>query len=505
MKSINRLLGPLSLYLVVAALLVAGAAIDRLLQVSLFSDTNASTTGEAEVRISATPRTDGSVRVGLQQQGDDGSWGEVRYPEISVVPADAEPNRRLYSSALTVSTSGDVYTLADAYYEYGVGISQSDQLPPEPTVWCLLQGAAANQAGRGLCQGLVDGFGEQSVEIIEYEEIAAGVGQVVGRIASGENPDLVGLSRLEEIFGLLVGLDSRFRFPLTAFPLHSIDPEPASGATYCLIGHGLNSFWQMLFNAAQAGGSHLGVNTILEVYEGAEERAAKIRECAADEVAAIAVTLAETEHVADATREARAQGVPVVTYNSGASDAQAAGSLLHVGLDDRKAGEIVGERLTADGVQGAALCLIHEAQNVGLTERCDGLDETYGTVEMLSVVDGFAPLSERLAEGDVGAVVLLNAGDVIEVVGLIDRSESSPPLVVIGFDTRLAHQMLTDRVAFAVWDHGPLQGYLAVALAALADSAFLVPDLMFNGAQLLIEPSIITAEAMKELLARAGG
>ena len=330
---------------------------------------------------------------------------------------------------------------------------------------------------------------------------------MINRIVGGERPHLVAAGKVEELFGLL-GAFARFEGALPVslnFPLNTIDPEPPSGASYCFIGHGDNSFWHLLFDAAIASASHLDVEITHETLPTAEERAARIRECVADEVDAIAVTLAETEHVADAIREARAHGIPVVTYNSGASAARAAGSMLHLGLDDRKSGEIVGERLTADEVEGPALCLVHEADNVGLTERCEGMDDTYGAVETLSVVDGFEPLSDRLATGDVGAVVLLNAADAPAVAELIEHSDASPVLAVIGFDTLLAQQMLNERVSFAVWDHGTLQGYLAVAMAALADTAFLVPDLVFNGAQLLIEPSIITSDDMRALLARAGG
>ncbi len=506
----TRLLVPLSLSLLIVALLIAGAAIDRLTQSSLFSDTEAANTAGAdtEVRITATPRPDGSIRLGLQQQDPDGAWSDVEYPRFNIVPADAEPNRRLHSSTLTVSTTADAYTLADAYYDQARQIVQpSVHLPSNPRIWCLLHETADNDAGRAWCQGFTDGLDDEAVETIRYTDLRTGVGQVVGRISAGDVPHLLAAGKVEELFGLLGAFA---QFPggspaPVAFPLNTIDPEPPAGASYCVIGHGDNTFWGLTFDAAVAGASHLGVNLQHAGLASAEQRAARIRECIADEVEAIAVTLAETEHVGDAIREARAAGIPVVTFNSGAATARSVGSMLHLGLDDRKAGEIVGARLTADGVEGPVLCLVHEPPNVGLAERCQGLDGTYGEVENVSLAEGFGPLSERLAVGDVGAVVLLNAADVEAVAGLIDASGHAPTLAVIGFDTALVLQMLSGRVSFAVWDHGTLQGYLAVALAALADTSFLVPDLVFNGAQLLIEPSILTAEDMTRLLTQSGG
>ena len=45
----------------------------------------------------------------------------------------------------------------------------------------------------------------------------------------------------------------------------------------------------------------------------------------------------------------------------------------------------------------------------------------------------------------------------------------------------------------------------AVALTALADTTFLVPDIIFNEAQLLIEPTILTPNDMRTLLTQSGG
>ena len=502
----DRLPHPLPLGLLMVAVLIAGMAIGMVLNGSLFSGTNAApaAAGEAAVRIAATPREDGSVKLGLQQQGDDGAWGEVSYPDFSIVPAGAEPNRRLYSSALTVSTAADVYTLADSYYDWAILTSEALEAElPDPQVWCLLHDRADNEIGRAVCYGFVDQLGADSVEHIRYTELPAALGQVAARITGGERADLLVVGHYAELFGALT-LNAQLGDELAilvGFPVKTVDPEPPAGDAYCLIGHGTDSFWRLTFEAATASAHHLGVDLQDAFLESAEERAAKIRECVAHGASAIAATLAETEYVSAALLEARAQGVPVVTYNSGSAAAKAAGSLLHLGLDDRQAGEIVGERLTASGLDGPALCLLHEAQNVGLTERCEGLDDAYGDVEVISIVDGYEAFSERLAVGDVGAVLLLNAADVRAVLEIIGQAGVSPSLAVIGFDTQLMRPMLSGAVSFAVWDHGITQGYLALALAALAENTFLVPDLALNGAQLLIQPSIFTAEDLRRLMA----
>lgn len=216
---------------------------------------------------------------------------------------------------------------------------------------------------------------------------------------------------------------------------------------------------------------------------------------------AVAVTLAETEHVAEAIAEARAAGVAVVTFNSGAHAADETRSLMHIGLNDRKAGQIVCERLTADGVSGVTLCLVHEPANVGLTERCEGLAETHEQVEALSTVDGLGSLERRLAEGGVAAAILLRAADIDAVLEITQSASAQPLVAAIGFDAAVALPMLSGQVSFIVWDHGMLQGYLAVALAALAENSFVLPDVLLNHAELLIEPRIVTSEELRSLLA----
>ena len=63
----ERLFRPIPLILLIAAVLIGGISIGIVLHASLLSGATASSTGEAEVRIAATPREDGSVRLGLQQ------------------------------------------------------------------------------------------------------------------------------------------------------------------------------------------------------------------------------------------------------------------------------------------------------------------------------------------------------------------------------------------------------------------------------------------------------
>ena len=79
----------------------------------------------------------------------------------------------------------------------------------------------------------------------------------------------------------------------------------------------------------------------------------------------------------------------ISTFNSGVRQFRKVNSNVHVSIDESEAGRILGARLTALGVSGTALCVVHEAENVALQERCDGLAEGNGggSVDLMSVAE----------------------------------------------------------------------------------------------------------------------
>ena len=59
---------------------------------------------EVVVRIVASKQDDGRVEFGLQQRGDDGSWGSRQLPRARLFPTDTRVGVWLRSSELTLST-----------------------------------------------------------------------------------------------------------------------------------------------------------------------------------------------------------------------------------------------------------------------------------------------------------------------------------------------------------------------------------------------------------------
>ena len=64
------------------------------------------------------------------------------------------------------------------------------------------------------------------------------------------------------------------------------------------------------------------------------------------------------------------------------ASAAAAGSEIHVALNDRVAGVRAAQRIGELGVSGPIACAIHEQGNIGLEERCEGLEATYQGVSV---------------------------------------------------------------------------------------------------------------------------
>jgi simple sugar transport system substrate-binding protein len=84
------------------------------------------------------------------------------------------------------------------------------------------------------------------------------------------------------------------------------------------------------------------------------------------------VSIANCDAIAPHVQAARAAGIPVMSFNSGANCFKEAGSLVHVAEDGIAAGIGAGQRLAKLGARNV-LCLIHEVGNAILEDRCKGI------------------------------------------------------------------------------------------------------------------------------------
>ena len=194
-----------------------------------------------------------------------------------------------------------------------------------------------------------------------------------------------------------------------------------------------------------------------------------------------------------------------MSFNSGVQAAAEVGSSFHIGLDDRRAGEIAGEQFNQEGTQGTILCVIHEQNNTGLHERCDGLAATYanGEVETWSYQgrDAADEVLARAAEGDIAAVMALSDSVGLRIL-FAQWPDPEVPLATFGFNLGFAKWVEEGKIMFAIYDHPLVQTYLSVMGALLIDRMNLDPVTLFNGMAMLIEPQIADAEQMRRVTNR---
>lgn len=276
---------------------------------------------------------------------------------------------------------------------------------------------------------------------------------------------------------------------------------------YCVINHGASddSFWQAAnYRTSQSGLYERNNIRIVSSPDGATQAAA-IRQCAADQAVAIGATLAAPAAVGDALREAAAAGVHVVTYNSGADSSRGVGAFAHIGIDDRRGGELAGEWLNAQDVSGAALCLLHERDNVGLTQRCDGLESAYtgGGVQRVDISAGTDELASSLADSGAAVLVVLNADNAVAIAAALAQSgRSDITLIGFGASPGVLQPLLTGRIKMLVWDQPDLQGHIVAHLLSLPERLFTgLPALELGSPLIAIEPVVYDLATVNQLLA----
>lgn len=230
--------------------------------------------------------------------------------------------------------------------------------------------------------------------------------------------------------------------------------DPAESPLYCVVHHGHEHdlFWLTFDRYLVATANDVGL-TNLEIHSEPDvaDQAAAISDCVDRGALGIASTLPSIEMLEGPLSEARSSGAFVLTFNSGAEFSSRVGSAVHLGLDDRAAGERAGERFNAADATSPVLCIVHESANRGLDDRCDGLEATYeGEVERVNLTEGIlgdadaseSEISAAIAEHEAGAVLVLNAGlirpgiaavgDGDALIGSIGRLLDAPQLIADG-------------------------------------------------------------------------
>jgi ABC-type sugar transport system substrate-binding protein len=480
--------------------------------------------GDAEVRISVERLDDGRVEVGLQQRQDDGAWGETYKPQRRFLAPDAETGPPRYSEAIPVEIETRDERVASEYNAYlreaGGEIAQifhgyfADPENPDSEPGLVLCVIDTNDAGiDGICEGLEASY-NGAVERIVLSDWDALRTELERRYADESDEAAVAVVTTS-VPTTILAAEARqaagTRHPLIYW-IELLDQHLVlDELLFCQISHSgqvieneSDLFWGLSAEVSDAAAAQLGVNLEISAHSDVADQAAAIRECVANGASVIATTLVDPEPLSPAIGEAVAADIPVVSFNSGAEVADSVGTALHIALDDHEAGRIAGEEFNRREVEGQVLCLIHEPNNVGLHDRCNGFEEVYqGSVERWSADDPAAvqdELAARLREGDISAILTLSVHSAWDARFTRAIHEIDVDIAAFGFSVGLANSVINGSVMFSILDHPELQAYMSTVASVIADRWRLDPVTYFDGLSVLIRPQIADAEYMQALI-----
>jgi simple sugar transport system substrate-binding protein len=248
---------------------------------------------------------------------------------------------------------------------------------------------------------------------------------------------------------------------------------------FIIVSHGQASdpFWSVVQKGAEQAEADMGVTVEYQAPSTYDmvEMSQLIDAAVASNPDGLVVSIPDAAALTPAIQGALDAGIPVISMNSGYEASKELGLLTHVGQTEYEAGLGGGKRMAEEGVTNA-ICLIHEAGNAGLEERCSGFTEGLGgTVEQL-VVDLNNPTEAQqrvdaaltsnpdingiMALGPTGAAPALMA---IQDAGVTDTVK----LATFDLSPEVLQGIQDGTVLFAIDQQQYVQGYLPIVLLSL--------------------------------------
>jgi simple sugar transport system substrate-binding protein len=245
---------------------------------------------------------------------------------------------------------------------------------------------------------------------------------------------------------------------------------------FAVITHGTggDAFWTVVKNGAEDAGKDLGIKVSYNGDGNPGAQAKLIDNAVAQGKTGIVVSMANPDALKDSIAAAVRAGIPVITINSGADRSKEFGALAHVGQDETVAGKAAGERLADEGKKNI-LCVIHEAGNSGLNDRCDGARDgfTGGKVTNLQVdianpTDTESRMRAALqTDPSIDGVLTLNSQVADLAVSAASSAGSKAAIATFDLNTDVIDSIKAGRVLFAVDQQQYQQGYLPIVMLKL--------------------------------------
>jgi simple sugar transport system substrate-binding protein len=256
----------------------------------------------------------------------------------------------------------------------------------------------------------------------------------------------------------------------------TVNQTQGSGMTIAMVTHSdEGSFWSVVKKGAEAAAKAEGVKLVWSPSNNDPQKQAQLIDAAVSQkVDGLAVSVPNASAIKDSLAKAKAAGIPIITLNSGVDDYKALGAITHVGQSEGIAGQAAGAKLKAAGVK-KVLCVIHEQNNIGLQQRCDGVKKGFGGDVTNLQVKGTEDIattqtevkSKLQADKSFDGVIALNPDIATAVKTAIKGAGSNAKLATFDLSPSLLKDIAAGSVLFAVDQQQYLQGYLPVVFLKL--------------------------------------
>jgi simple sugar transport system substrate-binding protein len=256
----------------------------------------------------------------------------------------------------------------------------------------------------------------------------------------------------------------------------SVNQTQGSDLTFAMVTHSdEGSFWSVVKKGAEQASKDMGTKLTWSPSSNDPQKEAQLIEAAVSQkVDGLAVSVPNASAIKSALAKATAAGIPIITLNSGAEDSKALGAITHVGQTEKIAGEAAGAKLKEAGVK-KVLCVVHEQNNIGLQQRCEGVKEGFGGEVTNLNVKGTEDIattqtevrSKLQADKSYDGVIALNPDIASAVKSAIKGASSSAKLATFDLSPNLLKDIEAGTVLFAVDQQQYLQGYLPIVFLKL--------------------------------------
>jgi simple sugar transport system substrate-binding protein len=256
----------------------------------------------------------------------------------------------------------------------------------------------------------------------------------------------------------------------------TVNLTQGSGLTFAMVTHSdEGSFWSVVKKGAQQAAKDEGVKLIWSPSNNDPQKEAQLIDAAVSQkVDGLAVSVPNADAIRSSLAKAKAAGIPIITLNSGVDDYKKLGAITHVGQTEEIAGKAAGAKLKAAGAT-KVLCVIHEQNNIGLTQRCQGVKEGFGGNVTNIQVKGTADIattqteikSKLQADKSFDAVIALNPDIAAATVTAVKGANSKAKVATFDLSPDVIKDIKSGSVLFAVDQQQYLQGYLPIVFLKL--------------------------------------